>query len=147
MDNAYEVMTVAAKRQEFDETDYFCHMLAKKLKKMNENDRDKLMYDIHALTYQTTYSSRPSTALSSTSSNTTYNDQVQTPSPYHQIHTNDYLEPSLNQYVEVYDYGASTSTSQTSMSPLNNQSSIRPKNKQITLLSQDIIQQAYESAE
>lgn len=132
MDNAYEIMTEATKRQELDETDYFCHMLAKKLKKMPDEERGKLIFDIHALTYNTTYSIRPQTRNSGSS----YIDLVHTPSPNQG--SNNCLD---NQY--GYNYGASTSASHPIVAPVNKGST----NTQITILSQDILQQAYQLAD
>lgn len=128
MDEAFKAITVASRRQQdYDDTDFFCQMLAKKMKKMDEKKRDKLMYDIHTLLYNSNYNEYQS------SPTTTYSDS----SVEYYVPPNPAAGYSYNQAsAQVYAVSTPTATNQ----PVYTS---QPSSK-IIINSQEIIQKAFE---
>ncbi|CAK1599174.1 unnamed protein product [Parnassius mnemosyne] len=132
-------------RTEVDEVDLYCRLLAKKIKKINEQQREVIMYDIDELIYQKRNESYLNIKSPARSSTYFYvrstRDSVRyapTPSPSPQVMPSpsyhvaddysDYIVVSPNHSQAEYVTGSSTSPTST------------PK---VTIISNDIISQAF----
>lgn len=148
MDDAFNLLKTVTDKENLEESDLFCQLLAKKLKKMNEPDRDEIMFKIDTLMYKSK-SKHPSYRTNYVSSPSTYDYNSQQ-SPVSQNFPSslaqNYTTQGENQS-KSNQYPGTTSNQVRSNQPLTllhaSPHFKAEDDRKFKIVSQDIIQKAY----